>query len=117
MEKSSDIRLLIRSEEFRAYYDSLPIRVKEKYDYVLSILAEQYVVSEKFVKKIESSDLYEARISVGNNEYRTLLFAIDSASFIACKRVILLNSFLKKDSKQYKKEIQKALTILTELGI
>lgn len=117
MGKSSDIRILIRSEEFRTYYDALSPRIREKYDYVLSILSEQYVVSEKFVKKIETTYLYEVRVSLGSNEYRTLLFAIDDRNFMTSKQVILLNSFLKKESKQYKKEIQKAHAILAELGL
>lgn len=59
--------------------------MQEKYDYVLEIMIRQYVISEKFVKPIENSELYEMRVSIGNNEYRTLLFAIDNESFIECK--------------------------------
>lgn len=43
---------------------------------------------------------------------RTVLFAIDNASFIQCKRVILLNSFIKKGTKQYKAEIKFAERLL-----
>ena len=35
------------------------------------------VVSTKFVKKLEGTDFYGMRISVGN-EYRVILFTIDS---------------------------------------
>jgi hypothetical protein len=41
-----------------------------------------------------------------------MLIAIDSLSLIEAGRVVLLNSFLKKDSKQYKREIEKARTII-----
>ena len=41
-------------------------------------------------------------------------FAIDTQSFIESKRVLFLNSFLKKGTKQYKGEIEKARTILNK---
>ena len=57
------------------------------------------------------------RISIEKNEYRTLLFAVDNISFIQSQRVILLNSFLKKDNKQYRKEIANAEKILNRYRI
>lgn len=106
------MRQIIRTPEFDEYYIALPERIKEKFDYVLEILITQHVVSEKFVKSIVGTEFYEVRISVGYNEYRTLLIAIDNISFISCKQAILLNSFLKKDKKQYRREILKAKEIL-----
>lgn len=70
----------------------------------------------KFVKHLEKTDLYEMRVS-GTNEYRTVLFAIDQENVIEAKNVILLNGFLKKDSKQYRKEIEKAKSILSKLEL
>ena len=55
------------------------------------------------------------RVSVSTNEYRTILFTIDADNFMEAKNIILLNSFLKKDTKQYKSEIQKANKILESL--
>lgn len=112
MNGEKDIRVLIRTPEFDEYYNVQQMRVQEKYDYVLSLMISQYVISEKFVKKLENSELYEMRISIGNNEHRSLLFAIDNASFIECTQAILLSSFLKKDNKQYRKEIARAEEIL-----
>ena len=40
------------------------------------------------------------------------MFAIDSDSFIESNTVLLLNSFLKKNTKQYKSEIQTAEKII-----
>ena len=74
----------------------------------------QYVVNKKFVKNLEGTEFYEARVSVGNNEYRTIVFAVDSLSFMESKRVLFLNSFLKKDTKQYKGEIETARLILNK---
>ncbi len=76
-----------------------------------------YNVSTKFVKHLENTDLYEMRVSIGTNEYRTVLFAIDHDNFIEAKKVILLNGFLKKDNKDYRKQIDIALSILNNLEL
>ncbi len=102
------------TKEFLDYYNSLPDKVKIKYDYVMQIIKSQYVVSEKFVKHLENTDFYEARISVGSDAYRTIIFTVDSQSFMESKNVLFLNSFLKKSSKQYKSEIEKAESILKQ---
>jgi hypothetical protein len=49
------------------------------------------------------------------NEHRTILIAVDNANFMQAKRIVLLNSFLKKDTKQYKREIEKAIKIIQTL--
>ena len=112
MEK--DIRETFHSEEYDKYYNSLDIKIKIKYDYVESIIKTQYVVNRKFVKNLEGTEFYEARISIGTNEYRTIIFAIDAHSFIESKKVLFLNSFLKKDTKQYKGEIEIARQIMNK---
>ena len=109
---NDDIRETIHSQEYDEYYASLDEKTKAKYDYVEMIIKTQYVVHKKFVKNLEGTEFYEARVSVGNNEYRTIIFAIDTLSFIESKRVLFLNSFLKKDTKQYKAEIKNARQIL-----
>ncbi|MBR6455912.1 MAG: type II toxin-antitoxin system RelE/ParE family toxin [Prevotella sp.] len=72
----------------------------------------KYVVSTKFVKRLEKTEFYEMRVSLGNNQYRTVLFAIDAENFMECKRMVMLNSFVEKSSKQYHSEIQKAQRLL-----
>ena len=99
------IRELILTPEFEEYYSSVTDKVREKYDYVMYILRTQRVVSTKFVKLIEKTNLYEMRVAVGNN----------ASNVIECSQVILLNGFLKKDTKQYKAEIEKAKKILKNL--
>ena len=91
------------------------VKLRTKYDYVLQIMRSQYVVSEKFVKHLYNTDLYEMRVSVCSNAYRTIIFAIDAESFMESKHILLLNSFLKKNNSQYKAEIEKAITILDKL--
>ena len=106
------IREVLKSNEFHLYFNSLDRRIQEKYDYTILLMETQKVVSTKFVKKIQEAEFYEVLVSIGTNEYRTLLVATDNPNFMEAKRVVLLNSFLKKDSKQYRREIEKARTIL-----
>ena len=111
---NEDIRETIHTLEYEDYYASLDEKTKAKFDYVESIIKTQYVVNKKFVKNLEGTEFYEARVSVGTNEHRTIIFAIDSISFIESKRVLFLNSFLKKSTKQYKREIENARQILNK---
>ena len=111
---NDDVRETIHSKEYDEYYASLDEKTRVKYDYVETMIKTQYVVNRKFVKKLEETEFYEARISIGNNEYRTIIFAIDTLSFMESKRVLFLNSFLKKGTKQYKGEIEKAQNILNK---
>ena len=98
------IREIFYSEDYESFYSMLNVRQQEKYDYVEHIIKTQRIVNSKFIKKIEGSEFYEARISVGSDEYRTIVFAINTSNFVDCSQVL----FLKKDKKQYKKEVRKA---------
>ena len=60
---------------------------------------------------IRSPEFDALRISVGN-EYRVILFTIDHENFIEAEQILLLNSFAKKSTKDYKQEIQKAEHLL-----
>ena len=111
---NEDIRETLHTLEYEEYYASLDEKTKAKFDYVESIIKTQYVVNKKFVKNLEGTEFYEARVSVGTNEHRTIIFAIDSISFIESKRVLFLNSFLKKSTKLYKREVENARQILNK---
>ena len=106
------IRNILFSEEFELYYNNLESRIKEKYNYALNIIRTQRVVNKKIVKHPENTDFYELRISISTDEYRTIIFSVDNESFIESNTVILLNSFLKKNTKQYKSEIKTAEKII-----
>lgn len=108
-------RTLIKTPQFLEFYDSQPAKVQEKIDYVLLMLTSQKIVSSKFIKRLESTEFYEMRVSLGNNEYRSILLSLDSVSFIECTQALLLNGFVKKDTKQYKTEIDKARNIIKTL--
>lgn len=105
------IREIKFTKEFLDFITSLNPKVREKYMYVMQIMSTEYLVNEKFVKKLQNSSFYEMRVSVSSNEYRSIIFAIDADSFIQSKKVLMLNSFLKKDTKQYRTELKKAETI------
>lgn len=99
---SQYVRTILRTPEFMEFYNSLALKVQTKFQYVMNVIASVYNVSTKFVKHLEKTDLYEMRVSIGTNEYRTVLFAIDHDNFIEAKNIILLNGFLKKDNKDYR---------------
>lgn len=109
------VRRVIFSNEFKAYFNHLDSKIKDKYAYVIQIIQTKYVVSEKFVKKLSPYELYEVRVSIGTNEYRTIFVAVDKTNFMEAKRVVFLNSFLKKSIKQYKMEINKAFVIIEDM--
>lgn len=106
------IRELYFSEEFWTFYNKQQDRVKHKFDYVISIIQTEEVITTKFVKHLKNTDLYEMRISVETNEYRTVLFAMDNDNIILARNILVLNAFLKKSEKDYKKQVEIAKNIL-----
>ena len=110
-----NIRTVYASEEFMEFYRGLDEKVQEKFRQGLQIIQSQYVLNTRWVKKLVNTDLYEMRVSVGYNEYRTILFAVDNSNIILSTRIILLNGFLKKSTKDYEKQIKKAHKIIKGL--
>lgn len=113
--QAGEIRVVYKTPQFEAFYNSLPSKVQTKFKYVIDIVTTIYDVSTKFVKHLQDTDLYEMRVSVGSNEYRTIIFAIDRPNVIEATRIILLNGFLKKSNKDYRKQIEIAQSILNDL--
>ena len=110
------MRSLILTEEYKTYYNGLSVKVKSKFDHAMNILRNIDVPNVKFVKKLIDTEFYEMRVSVGTNEYRTIIFAIDDDNIVNATQVILLNAFLKKSKKDYKKQIEIAETILNRFA-
>lgn len=108
------MRTLMKTAAYEDFVASLPETVLKKLDYVTNILINRGVISAKFVKKLESTDFYEMRISV-ENEYRVILFAVDNPNLIEAKQVLMLNGFLKKSTKDYRAQIRIAENILQSL--
>ena len=116
-QSEDEVRRIIPTPEFDEFYFSQSERIQKKFDYVINVMATVYNVSTKFVKHLKTSDLYEMRISIGSNEYRTILFAADNSNFIEATHIILLNGFLKKSEKDYKKQIDIAHKIIDRLKL
>lgn len=114
---SQYVRTIFKTPQFETFFNSLPTKVQVKMDYVMNIIATVYNISTKFIKHLGNTDLYEMRVSLGSNEYRTILFAIDHDNIIEAKNVILLNGFLKKDNKDYRKQINIAEAILNNMEL
>ena len=112
---SNSHRVIFRTPQFDSFYSSLPQKVIAKFDYVFLILQNVYNIPAKFVKHLENTNLYEMRVSTGSNEYRSIIFTIDHTNIIEAKKIILLSGFLKKSTKDYKKQIEAAIKILEGL--
>jgi hypothetical protein len=117
MKEMEEIRSVLYSDDFNLFYSELDERVKVKYKQGIDILKTVYVLSTKFVKRIVNTNLYELRISVGYNEYRTVLFCTDHENVIQATKVILLIGFLKKSSKDYDKHVKRAMNILKTIEL
>lgn len=111
------VRIVYKTPQFETFYSSLSPKTQTKFDYVINVISTIYNVPTKFIKHLENTDIYEMRVSVGTNEYRTVLFAIDHDNVIEAKNIILLNAFLKKDKKDYRKQVEIALSILSSLEL
>jgi len=107
-------RILYKTPAFEEFYGTLNARTKKKVDYVFDHIRSERNVSTKFVKHLVTSDFYEMRIST-DNEYRVILFAIDSDNFIYANEIVVLNGFLKKSTADYDKQIAKAVKIMEDL--
>lgn len=80
----------------------------------MNVIMSVYNLPTKFIKHLQNTDLYEMRVSIGPNEYRSILFAIYHINVIEAKQIILLNGFLKKSNKDYGKQIEIANKILAK---
>ena len=101
------------TDEVLEFMENAEPNVKNKIEYVLDVLITQTVINTKIAKKLMNTDLYEIRIQV-NIEYRILCFTIDHENITQAKHILFLNAFLKKSTKDYDKEIKKALKILNK---
>lgn len=116
MNSTEKMRNLLLTDEFKDFYGSQPLRVQQKFDYVMEVIQAERVISTKFAKRILNTELYEMRVSLGSNEYRSMLFAVDNDNLIEATSIILLNAFLKKSTKDYNKQIKIAERILKGLS-
>lgn len=111
------IRKLYFSDEFESFLITLPADVRKKYDYTMDAVMWIYAIPEKFIKKLHNTNLYEMRVAVGKNAYRTVLFAMNHENLIEATQIVLLNSFMKKSTSDYRKEIAEAEKLLKKLTL
>lgn len=79
------------------------LKVQEKIDYVLKLIASVKKVPEKFLKHISGTNgLYEIRAEYAGNIYRIFCF------FDKGNVVVLLHGFQKKTGKIPRREIERA---------
>jgi len=86
-------------------------RISAKFYQLIEIIGEVKIVHANFVKKLKSTDFYELRIKAGN-EIRIIMFTVDHSNFAECTKVVCLNGFHKKATKDYKKAIKQAEKLL-----
>ena len=96
-------------DHFEEFFCRQKKKVKEKIIWTLSLIEEQEVVPEKYLKHLEgTSGLYEVRVQSGREIFRLFAF------FDKDRLVVVLNGFQKKSDKTPKNEIAKALKIKDE---
>lgn len=104
------MRKIFETPEYLAQKETLERNVIEKIDYLTAIIETQNIISTKVAKKLVNTNFYEVRIQV-NNEYRILTVILDHYDINQCTEVVFVNAFLKKDTKDYSKQIKKAINI------
>jgi phage-related protein len=115
-EREDNLRELIFTEEFFSFYQQLDTKVQTKFDYTIEVVRNVNILTTNFVKHLEGTELYEMRVSVGSNAYRTIMFTMDHDNINLARRIILLNAFQKKSTKDYKKQVKIATDILKRLS-
>jgi len=78
---------------------------------MMEILTNQKTVHKSFVEKLVNTEYYELKIKA-ENQIRVILFTIDSQDFNQSTEVILLNAFLKRTNKDYRKAVDVANKLL-----
>jgi len=111
------IRTIFYTEDFKVFYYSLDEKVKKKIDYIIVLIKDLKLLHTDFVKRLVNTEFYEMRISVGTNEYRSIIFSIDHENIIEASQVVFINGFMKKSTKDYNKQIRKAEKILNNIEI
>ncbi len=85
------------------FYVTLSPEVRKKFNWTLQLISEIDRVPEKYFSHMTgSSGLFEIRVEVGSNIYRTFSF------FYEGKLIVLINGFIKKTQKTPKSEIELA---------
>ena len=103
---SKQIReVIFFGDYFWDFYKKQSPKVKKKINWTIALLQFLEIIPEKYLKHIEGTDLYEIRVSFGNNIFRIFCF------FDKDRLVIVLNGFQKKTQKTPRNEIDRAVKL------
>jgi phage-related protein len=97
--------IIFYGDYFWDFYKKQSQKVRKKINWTIGLLKYHEVIPEKYLKHIEETDLYEIRVSFGNNIFRVFCF------FDKGRIIIVLNGFQKKTEKTPKTEIERALKL------
>ena len=98
-------QVIIYGDYYWEFYYKQTQKVRQRIDWTIGIIEDLDMVPEKYLKHITGTDLYEIRVSSGNNIFRIFCF------FDKGKLVIVLNGFQKKTQKTPAHEILKAVKL------
>ncbi len=107
------MREILISPDCLEFFDNQNDRISTKFYQIIEVIGEVKIVHSNFIKKLINTDFYELRIKAGN-EIRIIIFTIDHSNFAECTKVVCLNGFHKKSTKDYTKAIKKAEKILND---
>lgn len=107
------MREILITPECLEFIDNQNNRISTKFYQIIEILGEVKIVHANFVKKLKNTNFYELRIKAGN-EIRVIMFAIDHLNFAECTKVVCLNGFQKKSTRDYIKAIRIAEKLLND---
>ena len=97
------MRKIYLSKECEKYiFEESSDRVQTKFKYLMEILEEHKIVHSSFVEKLINTKYFELKIKA-ENQIRVIIFTIDNENFNEANQIILLNGFLKRTNKDYKK--------------
>ncbi len=98
-------QIIFFGDSFWDFYHRQDQKVKKRINWTLGVVRDLEMIPEKYFKHIVGTNLYEIRVSAGNNIFRIFSF------FDKGKLVVVLNGFQKKTQKAPNKEIEKALKL------
>lgn len=106
------MREIYISEECEEYIlEKSSERVQKKFKYLLEVLKEHKIIHTSIVEKLTNTKYYELKIKA-ENQIRIIIFTIDNENFNETDQIILLNGFLKRTNKDYKKAVKIADKLL-----
>lgn len=111
------VRTIHVTDEFDSFYESLDLKVRKKVDYVLMYIRNSKLLKADVVKKLVNTEFYELRVEMGTNAYRVIIFSVNHDNIQEATEILLLNGFLKKSTKDYKKQIERAVRIMNKFEL